>query len=64
MAGEYTSGTGREQVEGDAMSTTTRMHAAVLPFRVVSEYKRLVVFRLGKMIGTKGPGIVSMRPAH
>lgn len=44
------------------MSTTTRMHAAVLPFRVVSEYKRLVVFRLGKMIGTKGPGIVSVRP--
>ncbi|MFH0771949.1 MAG: SPFH domain-containing protein [Candidatus Omnitrophota bacterium] len=30
--------------------------------RVVREYKRLVVFRLGKSIGQKGPGIVFLIP--
>ncbi len=38
------------------------MQAAFLPFRVVSEYSRLVVFRLGRMTGVKGPGIVGMLP--
>jgi len=26
--------------------------------RIVPEYKRLVVFRLGRMIGARGPGLV------
>ena len=30
--------------------------------RVVSEYQRLVVFRLGRCVGTKGPGIVLLIP--
>ena len=30
--------------------------------RIVSEYQRLVVFRLGRAIGTKGPGIVILIP--
>src|SRR4051794_29548922 len=30
--------------------------------RVVSEYERLVVFRLGKAIGSKGPGVVFLFP--
>jgi len=30
--------------------------------RVVPEYKRLVVFRLGRCVGTKGPGIVFLIP--
>src|SRR5437899_6362369 len=30
--------------------------------RVVREYKRLVVFRLGKCIGAKGPGLVLLIP--
>ena len=38
------------------------MQAAFLPFRVVSEYSRLVVFRLGRMTGVKGPGIVGVLP--
>jgi regulator of protease activity HflC (stomatin/prohibitin superfamily) len=38
------------------------MQAAFLPFRVVSEYSRLVVFRLGRMTGVKGPGVVGMLP--
>jgi len=30
--------------------------------KVVPEYKRLVIFRLGRMIGVKGPGIVFLVP--
>ena len=30
--------------------------------RVVPEYQRLVVFRLGRCVGTKGPGIVLLIP--
>jgi regulator of protease activity HflC (stomatin/prohibitin superfamily) len=30
--------------------------------RIVNEYQRLVVFRLGRCIGTKGPGIVLLIP--
>ena len=30
--------------------------------RVVREYQRLVVFRLGKVLGTKGPGLVILIP--
>jgi regulator of protease activity HflC (stomatin/prohibitin superfamily) len=43
-------------------SRATRMQAAFLPFRVVSEYSRLVVFRLGRMTGVKGPGVVALLP--
>lgn len=31
-------------------------------FRIVPEYQRLVVFRLGRSIGTKGPGLVLLIP--
>ena len=44
------------------MPRAARMQAAFLPFRVVSEYSRLVVFRLGRMTGVKGPGVVGMLP--
>lgn len=44
------------------MSGPAKMKVALLPFRVVSEYKRIVVFRLGRMIGTKGPGVVAVFP--
>jgi regulator of protease activity HflC (stomatin/prohibitin superfamily) len=44
------------------MSGPARMRVALLPFRVVPEYTRIVVFRLGRMIGTKGPGVVAMFP--
>ena len=30
--------------------------------RIVPEYKRLVVFRLGRCVGTKGPGVVLLIP--
>jgi regulator of protease activity HflC (stomatin/prohibitin superfamily) len=44
------------------MSRATRMQTAFLPFRVVSEYTRVVVFRLGRMTGVKGPGVVALFP--
>ncbi len=31
-------------------------------FKIVREYQRLVVFRLGRLIGTKGPGLVFLIP--
>ena len=40
----------------------TRVQTAFLPFRVVSEYTRLVVFRLGRMTGVKGPGVIGVLP--
>ena len=44
------------------MSGPARMQGTFLPFRVVPEYTRLVVFRLGRMTGVKGPGIVGVLP--
>ncbi len=38
------------------------MQVAFLPARIVSEYTRLVVFRLGRMTGVKGPGVVAVIP--
>jgi regulator of protease activity HflC (stomatin/prohibitin superfamily) len=38
------------------------MQTAFLPFRIVSEYTRMVVFRLGRMTGVKGPGVVAVLP--
>lgn len=35
---------------------------ASMAFRVVPEYQRLVVFRLGRLIGEKGPGLVILIP--
>src|SRR3954470_15620301 len=33
-----------------------------LAIRVVPEYQRLVVFRLGRLLGAKGPGLVLLIP--
>jgi regulator of protease activity HflC (stomatin/prohibitin superfamily) len=35
---------------------------AILPFRVIREYQRIVLFRLGRVVGTRGPGIVFLIP--
>lgn len=34
----------------------------VMAIRIVSEYERLVVFRLGRLIGERGPGLVLLIP--
>jgi regulator of protease activity HflC (stomatin/prohibitin superfamily) len=57
------------------MSSTTTVVLCLLAFialivvlvvansiRIVTEYQRLVVFRLGRAIGTKGPGLVLLIP--
>ncbi len=31
--------------------------------RIIKEYERLVVFRLGRLVGTRGPGVVIVLPA-
>lgn len=36
---------------------------AASALRIVPEYKRLVVFRLGRIIGARGPGLVLLLPA-
>ena len=36
--------------------------AAVLSLRVLREYERAVVFRLGRLLPVKGPGLVMLRP--
>ncbi len=35
---------------------------AALSIRIVNEYQRLVVFRLGRAIGARGPGIIFLIP--
>ena len=35
---------------------------AILPFRIVAEYKRMVIFRLGRIKGVRGPGVVWVLP--
>jgi regulator of protease activity HflC (stomatin/prohibitin superfamily) len=40
----------------------TKMRMVFLPLRVVPEYKRIVVFRLGKMVGMRGPGVKALVP--
>ncbi len=40
----------------------TALVIAAASVRIVPEYRRLVVFRLGRSLGTKGPGIVFLIP--
>ena len=35
---------------------------AILPVRVIREYQRIVLFRFGRVVGTRGPGIVFLIP--
>jgi len=44
------------------MARLTRTQTVFFPFRIVAEYTRMVVFRLGRMTGVKGPGVVSVVP--
>ncbi|HLX31200.1 MAG TPA: SPFH domain-containing protein [Gaiellaceae bacterium] len=34
----------------------------IFPFRVIREYQRIVLFRLGRVVGTRGPGVVFLIP--
>jgi regulator of protease activity HflC (stomatin/prohibitin superfamily) len=35
---------------------------AIIPLRIIREYQRIVLFRVGRCIGTRGPGIVLLVP--
>lgn len=35
---------------------------AIFPIRVIREYQRIVLFRFGRVVGTRGPGIVFLIP--
>jgi regulator of protease activity HflC (stomatin/prohibitin superfamily) len=39
-----------------------RLRLAIFPLRVVTEYQRMVVFRLGRFTGVRGPGLVIVVP--
>ncbi len=44
------------------MTRPSQISTAILPIKIVPEYQRLVVFRLGRAIGLRGPGLVFMIP--
>jgi regulator of protease activity HflC (stomatin/prohibitin superfamily) len=35
---------------------------AIFPIRIIREYQRIVLFRLGRVVGTRGPGVVFVIP--
>ena len=35
---------------------------AIFPIRIIREYERIVLFRFGRVLGTRGPGIVFLIP--
>jgi regulator of protease activity HflC (stomatin/prohibitin superfamily) len=39
-----------------------RLRLVIVPIRVVTEYQRMVVFRLGRFSGVRGPGLVWVLP--
>jgi regulator of protease activity HflC (stomatin/prohibitin superfamily) len=50
---------------GLGMATTgaaNRMRLVLFPLRIVPEYRRTVVFRLGRMAGVRGPGLIWLLP--
>ena len=47
---------------GTAVIVVLVIWLVVSAIKVVREYQRLVVFRLGRVIGTKGPGLVILIP--
>src|ERR671936_1415006 len=35
---------------------------AIFPIRIIREYQRIVLFRVGRVVGTRGPGVVFLVP--
>ncbi|MGE5596801.1 MAG: slipin family protein [Hyphomicrobiales bacterium] len=61
---EYPSGIGSKIVRGFLLALGGILLIPLLPFsiRIVSEYERGVIFRLGRLIGAKGPGLFILVP--
>jgi regulator of protease activity HflC (stomatin/prohibitin superfamily) len=61
---EYEVGTGTKIIRALLIGFSALMLIPLLPFsiRVVNEYERGVIFRLGRLIGAKGPGLFILLP--
>jgi regulator of protease activity HflC (stomatin/prohibitin superfamily) len=61
---EYPSGVGSRIIRGLLLGLGTILAVPLFPFfvRIVTEYERGVIFRLGRLIGSKGPGLFILIP--
>jgi len=61
---EYPSGAGTKIIRAFLLGFSAIMLIPLLPFsiRIVSEYERGVIFRLGRLVGAKGPGLFVLLP--
>lgn len=61
---EYEVGAGTKVIRALLIGFSALMLIPLLPFsiRVVNEYERGVIFRLGRLIGAKGPGLFILLP--
>ena len=61
---EYPSGVGSKIVKVFLLILGSILLVPLMPFsvRIVSEYERGVIFRLGRLIGAKGPGLFILIP--
>lgn len=61
---EYPSGAGTRVVRAFLIGVSSVLLIPLLPFmvRVVSEYERGVIFRLGRLVGARGPGLFILLP--
>ncbi len=61
---EYSVGFGTKLIRAFLIGFSAIMLIPLLPFsiRVVAEYERGVIFRLGRLIGAKGPGLFILLP--
>jgi regulator of protease activity HflC (stomatin/prohibitin superfamily) len=61
---EYPTGAGSTIVRAFLLGLGTILVIPLLPFsvRIVSEYERGVIFRLGRLVGAKGPGLFILLP--
>ena len=61
---EYPSGTGSKIIRALLLGFRTILVIPLLPFsvRIVAEYERGVIFRLGRLVGAKGPGLFVLLP--
>ncbi|KAA0238292.1 slipin family protein [bacterium] len=62
--GEYPTGAGSTIVRALLLGLGTILVIPLLPFsvRIVKEYERGVIFRIGRLVGAKGPGLFIMLP--
>ncbi len=61
---EFPSGLGSKIIRAFLLGFSAILVIPLLPFaiRIVSEYERGVIFRLGRLVGAKGPGLFVLLP--